>query len=301
MSKAEQDKDQLVKWLLHEGVQYAGGQRRIFTHGPHTFYSGGELRLAKVVDSIVGEYQYDTHVPYSNLRDGDRHYEFRPDISTRSPIKIVGCSYDITQLEYFGGEFLQHDDIRKMIALRNETGKRGLFILPGHLICLEHEDPKWCDSDYDHFHSPGRAENLDEVGLLIMIDVLRTAGIEFYTDPEFHKCIATKSGRKFTARGHIFLTKPQKIIGIDEPIQYIRCVKKLTKSEIVSIESLHATRGINGYALMRQLILMYRREGMFKRRAQKPDKYNQYYGKNSDEPIKQKMQPNKRPNGGAYH
>lgn len=300
MNRAEQKKNDLVKWLMHEGVQYAG-RPQTYSHGPHTFYSNGEVRLARIIDSFAGEYNYNTHVSFAGMRYGDKLYEFCPDIITRESYKIVGCSYNITVFEYFGGNFLKHDDISKMQALRATTGKRGHIFLPGHLVELESGGSVWNDKDFVDFHSPGRAENLDEVSYLIMIDVFRDAGIEFYLNPEFHKCITPDGRRKFTARGHFFFPKPIKIIGVDEPIQYLRCVKRLTKEEIISIDALHATHGINGYALMREQCLMYRREGLFKRRQQMPDKVGQYYASQTSEQLKRKEQPIKRPPNGGHH
>lgn len=296
MRRAQEVKDQLVTWLFHEGVQYADRSTRTYEHNRHTFYSLGEVRTAKVIDSFGVEYK--THQLFDNLRDGDKNYVFRPDFLTSEPIKLVGCSHPITVVEYFGGNFLLHDDIRKMLAMRAATGRRGHFILPGHLHMLEHQGAQWSDSDFKNFHAPGRAENFDEVSYLIMIDVLRDAGIEFFTFPEIHNCFASGSERKFTFRGHIFFPQPQKFIGIDEPIQVLRCVRRLEKDEIIALESLHATRGINGYALLRQFALMYRYQGLFKKRPQVPDKYSEHYQVNQgavnfrtqrkDLPIKRK-------------
>lgn len=275
MRRAQEEKDQLVNWLLHEGVQYADRTTRTYEHNGHTLYSSGEVRTAKVIDAFDVPYQ--THQLFDNLREGDRRYTFRPDFLMAEPIKLVGCSHPITIVEYFGGNFLIHDDIRKMQALRAATGRRGHFILPGHLHMLEHQGIRWHDNDFKSFHAPGRAENFDEVSYLIMIDVLRDAGIEIITFPEFHNCFASGSERKFTFRGHIFFPQPQKFIGIDEPIQMLRCVKRLEKDEIIALESLHATRGVTGYALLRQFALMYRYQGLFKKRPQVPDKYSEHY------------------------
>lgn len=51
MSKAEQVKDQLVKWLQHEGVQYTN-RPRTYSHKLHTFYSRGEVQLARIIDTF---------------------------------------------------------------------------------------------------------------------------------------------------------------------------------------------------------------------------------------------------------
>ncbi len=298
MSRAEDRKNELVKRLIHDGVQYANASRKKYTHGLHEFYSKGEDDLATILDGM--HIEYDTHVPFEHLFDGDRYFDFRPDFVTHRDIKIPGCSYNITVLEYFGGEFLIHDDIRKMQALRSATGRRGHIILPGHLHMLQQEGAQWHKKDFDDFRSPGCKDNLDEVSMLIMMDVLRDAGIEFYTNPEFTNCIAPNNDRRFTARGHLFLPQPTKFIGIDEPIQYIRCVRQLRKSEIISLEGLHAAHNINGYALLRELVLMYRRQGLSKRRPQVPNKFDQHYtphngdGKLRDQPIKRK------PNGGHH-
>jgi len=300
MSQAEQKKEKLLKWLIHEGHQYSNSQRT-YSHGVHTFYSEGEVRLAKIIDRLAGDYQYETHVSYAGLRDGDRVYEFCPDIVTDEPYKVVGCSYNITVFEYFGGSFLTHDDIRKMQALRAATGKRGHIFLPGHLPVLENEDAVWHERDFIDFRSPGRAENFDEVSFLLMIDVLRQSGIDFYTNPEFHGCIAQKNDRKFAARGHIFVPYPIKVIGVDEPIQYMRFVKKLTKAEIISIEALHATRNINGYAFLPELVRMYARQGLFKKRPSMPDKVGQFYAAHTNESQKLREQIIKRPGNGGRH
>ena len=295
--KIRKDRKTQLLSLAGNSLQYSGLNRNYLYQGM-SFDSRDEVRLAMILDEM--EEIYDVHVPFENYRDDDRLFTFVPDFVTKRPIKLVGCSHSITILELHGGNYLTHTDLRKMQSVRNLTGKRGHIFDRSHIDMLATEGPVWYPEDFEDFRAPSRDENVDKEMTEILMDVFRNEGKEFYLDPNIRGCIEPTTGKSFTAYGQFFFPEPQKLLGIEEPIQFLRVVKKLTKSTIIALEALRA-RNINAYAITQSLGLMYHREGTRKKRPQSPDGWSHHYLKNG---VKEERNPKKnsifvnKPNGG---
>lgn len=274
-------KQQLLE-LASNSHQYSGANRNYDYQGM-SLDSRNEVRLAMILDSLGIDYE--VHVPFEGCRDDDRIFTFVPDFVTKQPVKIVGCSHGITILEVHGGNYYTHDDLRKMQAVRNLTGKRGHIFSRSHIDMLETEDPVWHDDDFLDFRPPARDENVDRELTEMLVEVFRREQKEFYYESSIRKCIEPTSGRSFTAYCQFFFTEPQKLLGIEEPVQFLRVVKKLTKSTIIAMEALRV-RNINAYAIDLPLGLMYYREGTRKKRPQQPDGWEAHYLATGNKDVK---------------
>ncbi|MEK7648832.1 MAG: hypothetical protein AAB400_02855 [Patescibacteria group bacterium] len=289
----EQRKAELIR-IATESTAYSHTSHRIDYNGMLMF-SQAEVRLAMILDAM--DAQYDTQVPFENCRDDDGTFTYVPDFVTRKPIKVVGCSHEITILETHGGEYLTHKDIRQMQAVRNLTGKRGHIFMRDHLNMLEAEGHQWYSEDFEDFIAPARDENVDHAMVELLAEVFRREGKTFHLNPFFRRCVEPTTGKTFTANGQFFFPQPQKLLGIEEPVQFLRIVKKLTKSTIIALESLRA-RNINAYALLKPQSLMYYREGTQKKRPQEPDGWTHFYTPNGEHSnLKGKQVYVNKPNG----